>query len=146
LTTILADLRSGVMVADTNFSDGESRGQMRKVWRINGQLVGLAGNLEEMPPFILWMKDGMEMPGPKIPNLYALVMGKHGLLLYNGSTAPVVVQSKHEAIGTGGVAAKAAFEAMDFTNPRRAVLIACNHDNGSRPPVRVYRLNTKETT
>ena len=37
-------------------------------------------------------------------------------------------------------AAMAAFDSMHFTNPKRAVELACKYDNNSRKPVRLYRL------
>jgi hypothetical protein len=64
MTTVLADTKLGVVVSDTNFGDGDTRGQMRKVWRLNGSIIGLAGNLEEFAPFLLWLKEGMQPPGP----------------------------------------------------------------------------------
>ena len=129
------------MVSDTNFSDGDTRGQMRKVWRVHGKLVGLAGNLEEMAPFLLWIKHGMVAPHPKVPNMSALMLDETTLLHFAGSTAPVVVQGWYEAIGTGAAAAKAAHQALEYADPRRAVKIACNHDHGSRTPVRLYRVS-----
>jgi hypothetical protein len=38
------------------------------------------------------------------------------------------------------MAALAAYEALGFTDPKRAVQIVCRHDLNSRAPVRVYRL------
>ena len=53
---------------------------------------------------------------------------------------PTRLASGREAIGTGGKAAMCAYEALWFTDPRRAVSIVCKHDAASRTPVRVYRL------
>lgn len=139
MTTVLADSRLGVMVSDTNFGDSDQRGRMRKVWRVNGQLVGLSGNLDEFAPFLLWFKD-MASPKPKIKSLSALIMQPTGILWFSDSTAPIVVQGRCHAIGSGAKAAMAAHEALAFADPKRAVLIACNHDSASRPPVRLYRL------
>jgi ATP-dependent protease HslVU (ClpYQ) peptidase subunit len=140
MTTVLADTKLGVVVSDTNFGDGDTRGQMRKVWRLNGSIIGLAGNLEEFAPFLLWLKEGMQPPGPKLKSLSALMLSSSGLLWFADSTAPIVIQRRYHAIGSGAMAAMAAHEAMDYENPTRAVRIACNHDASSRAPVRVYRL------
>lgn len=142
MTTILADTRHGVMCADSNFGDGDTRGQMRKVWRIRSlsALVGLAGNLDEMAPFLLWLRDGMQPPGPRISHLAALMLQPHGMLWFDGSCAPIVVQSPCTAIGTGAKAALAAHDALGGADPARAVRIACRYDANSRPPVRTYRI------
>jgi hypothetical protein len=140
MTTVLADSRLGLMVSDTNFGDDDTRGQMRKVWRIRGGLVGLAGNLDEFAPFLLWLKDGMEGKPPRVSNLAALWLQPTGILWFSGSVSPIVVQGRSQAIGTGAKAALAAHEAMDYADPKRAVKIACNHDSASRTPVRAYRL------
>ncbi len=140
MTTILADTKLRVMVADSNFSDGDLRGPMRKVWRVRGGMVGLAGNLEMMAPFILWIREGMPEPAPRLREFSALWLSDQGLLWFANSAMPIVVQGRCHAIGTGATAAMAAHEALDFTDARRAVLIACKHDSGSRPPVRQYRL------
>lgn len=142
MTTILADIRHGVMVADTNFGDGDTRGQMRKVWRMRrlGALVGLAGNLDEMAPFLLWVREGMQPPGPRIPHLSALMLQPSGLLLFEGSCAPIVVQGRCMGIGSGAKAALAAHEALGYADPARAVRIVCRYDANSRAPVRTYRL------
>jgi ATP-dependent protease HslVU (ClpYQ) peptidase subunit len=147
LTTILADTKLGVIVTDSNFAAGDTRGEMRKVWRMRGfGIVGLAGSLDEMAPFLLWMKDGMQPPGPKCKAMSALLLQPNGLLWFEGSPAPIVVQKHYHAIGSGASAALAAYEALGFTDPVRAVKIACNHDNGSRKPVRTYKLTTKRET
>lgn len=140
MTTVLADVKLGVMVSDTNYSDGETRGQMRKVWRMRGGLVGLAGSLDEFAPFLLWLKDGMASPGPRLKSLSALWLQPTGLLWFADSLSPIVVQGRCHAIGTGAMAAHAAHEALGFADPKRAVRIACNHDAASRAPVRLYRL------
>ena len=46
MTTIAADLKAGLMVSDTQWNDGAEKGQTRKVYRINGELIGFAGDLQ----------------------------------------------------------------------------------------------------
>jgi len=139
MTTVLADSRLGVMVSDSAFNDGQCVGRMRKVWRINGALVGVAGNLDEFTPFLLWVKDGMQHPPPKI-SMSALMLTAEGILHFAASSTPFPVQTHYEAIGSGAMAAKAAHEALAGLDPRKAVQIVCRHDQNSRGPVRVYKL------
>lgn len=139
MTTILADINLGVMASDSAFNDGNCVGRMRKVWRVNGSLVGLSGNLDEFGPFLGWLKAGMQERPPKL-SISALVLSNSGLLHFAASGVPYVVQSRCEAIGSGAMAAKSAHEALGFTDPRRAVQVVCKHDQNSRSPVRVYKL------
>jgi ATP-dependent protease HslVU (ClpYQ) peptidase subunit len=139
MTTILCDSRLGVMVSDGAFNDGNCVGKMRKVWRVNGSLVGLAGNLDEFGPFLGWLKGGMKYPPPRI-SISALLLSESGILCFAASGTAYVVQSRCEAIGSGAMAAKSAHEALDFADPRKAVQIVTKHDHNSRGPVRVYKL------
>jgi hypothetical protein len=44
MTTVVASLRDRVMVSDSCVSDGDRRYPGRKVWRVNGALIGFAGD------------------------------------------------------------------------------------------------------
>jgi hypothetical protein len=139
MTTIAADVRLGLMVSDSNVSDEICVWKMRKVWRIQGSLIGLSGHVEHFAPFLKWCREGLTDAPPKLPNLHALVLSHAGLLHFAGGL-PMAIQSGRYAIGTGAMAAMAAMEALEWADPKRAVQIVCRHDAGSRGPVRVYRL------
>jgi hypothetical protein len=139
MTTILADVRMGVMVSDSNLSDGERVSRTRKVWRVRDELIGCAGTFHEIEAFVAWYRGGMQ-DKPRFPSVSALVLTQQGLLHFAGTDMPIHVQNGREAVGTGAMAAMAVFEALKFTDPRKAVQIVCKHDAGSRGPVRVYRL------
>lgn len=141
MTTVLADLRLGVMVADSAVNDGDRLwiGQ-RKVWRIGGDLLGFAGRMTEVEEFLLWWRSGCNMAAPAFSHSQALVMRPDELLYFSGSTRATPVQSGREAIGTGGKGAMCAYEALGWSDPRKAVGIACHHDLTSSGPVRVYKL------
>lgn len=128
------------MVADSNWSDGVQKGSVRKVWRIRNQLIGCAGNIEESTQLLAWFRGGCKGKVPKIPTLSALVLSANGLSHLFASEVLMPVEGGIHAIGTGGVAAMAAHEALGFQDPRRAVQIVCKHDAGSYGPVRVYRI------
>lgn len=129
------------MVADSGASDGDRQWLgARKVWRVRGALIGFAGEYEAIETFLDWWRAGQYAPPPPFKKGHALVLTEGGLLLYAGSANPVTATGDRDAIGSGGKAAMAAYEAMGWQNPRRAVQIACRHDAGSRPPVRLYKL------
>ena len=48
MTTVAASLIEGVMCADSHWTDGDEKGPCRKVWRINGALIGFAGGMRQI--------------------------------------------------------------------------------------------------
>lgn len=141
LTTILASTRFGTMIADSSISDDDRVWVGKKVWRIKGALVGMAGNDCDRSTFLDWYRAGMGGPAVNTGTLSVLILCKAGLFFYDKNYAsPQKVESGREAIGTGAKAAMCAFEALNWTDPRRAVQIVCKHDAGSRTPVRTYTL------
>jgi len=141
MTTLLADHRLGVMVSDSQVSDGERKWARRKVWRVGNSLAGYAGDSAQFGEWLAWYKAGMVDKHRKLDDLTVLVLRPEGLFFFDPfSDAPQVVTKGREAIGTGGMAAMCAFEASGFTDPKRAVQIVCRHDALSSGPVRLYRL------
>jgi len=138
MTTILANLSLGLMVSDSSISDGDRVWIGRKVWRSKGALIGFAGDVNEAGEFMQWWRLGGKPP--KFVNSQALVMSADGLFSYNVSMTPERVKTGIEAIGSGAKAVMCAYEALEWADPVRAVSIVCNHDSGSRKPVRTYRL------
>lgn len=138
MTTILADARLGVIISDSNASDDDRQWSERKVFRHKGALYGFAGHVSERVEFMEWIKG--EGNAPDFSHSSCLMLSDGGLFLYTNNTMPQRVARGVEAIGTGAKAAMCAYEAMEFTDPVRAVRIVCKHDSGSRTPVRAYRL------
>lgn len=138
MTTILADTRFGVMVADSSFSDDDRVWSGRKVFRIKGALVGVSGDVDDWTNVLTWMRKGGKEPA--FGTASVLVLSASGLVAYNGSATAERIASGREAVGTGAKAAMCAYEALGFTDPKKAVAIVCKHDAASRTPVRVYRL------
>ena len=139
MTTILADYRLGVMVADSSVSDGDRVWLGRKVYRHKGALIGFAGDVNEAEQFLAWYKKQEGKP-PKFTNSQALVLSDAGLRCFNTSCIGEKIPGGVESIGSGAKAAMCAYEALAFTDPVLAVRIVCKHDAGSRAPVRVHRL------
>lgn len=140
MTTILASIRHGLMCADSNVCDDDRIWTGRKVWRIKGALIGLAGTDADRSAFLEWYRAGMEGP-VKFDTSSALILSAAGLFIFDANyTQPQRLEHGREAIGSGAKAAMCAFEALGWDDPKRAVQIVCRHDAGSRGPVRVYRL------
>jgi ATP-dependent protease HslVU (ClpYQ) peptidase subunit len=135
VTTIAADLQSGTMASDSQWSDGAEKGTTRKVYRINGALIGFAGDWDLIAKALIWFRKGKEGPCPR---------GEISALILNGKLTTwepengFMDQGRQFAIGTGGAAARAAM--MAGVDVRKAVSIACKIDAQSGGPVRTYRV------
>lgn len=140
MTTILADARLGVMVSDSSISDGNRVWAGRKVFRHKGSLLGFAGDINEAIPFLEWWRGGCQGKPPKFSGSQALVLSEKGLLSFHVSCTPQIMKGGIEAIGSGSKAAMCAYDALGHKDPAQAVAIVCNHDSGSRKPVRTYRV------
>jgi hypothetical protein len=145
VTTILADARLGVMVSDSRMNDEDRIWSVKKVFRIRGALIGAAGLHVDCEHFFDWYRDGMvEPPEFEFSESVALVLDHDGLWMFDANRITLQkLETHYEAIGTGAKGAVCAYEAPGFTDPVRAVKIACHHDAQSGPPVRSYRLNRK---
>lgn len=143
MTTVLADTHLGVMVSDSNVSDGDRKWSSRKVFRVRGTLVGCAGSAQVYMKALACLKRGDvltdEIWGTD-EDTDLLVLTDHGLFHYAGGATAERVPSGRECIGSGSRAAIAAYEALGWQDPRRAVGLACKYDANSARPVRVYRL------
>jgi ATP-dependent protease HslVU (ClpYQ) peptidase subunit len=142
VTTVLADARSGVMVSDSCVTGGDRVWNGVKVFRVRGHLLGFAGDIAPRTRFLEWWKAGaMEKDAPTFKGGQALILTPGGkLVFYEGDDLPVDIPGGREAIGTGGKVAIAAYDALGWTDPKKAVAVACRHDSASRLPVRVYKL------
>lgn len=150
MTTILADYRLGVMVSDSNLTDGDRHWSGRKVHRVRDALCGFAGHVPDFENFIAWYRGGMKTDLKfDTDESDVLVLRPQGLFMFDdNSTSLQKVKQGYESIGTGGKAAIAAYEALlsmsAYEQPkqlmRAAVRIACKHDANSRTPVRTYHL------
>lgn len=130
------------MVVDSSISDDDRLWPGDKVSRVNGCLIGFAGDYEEGQQFLTWFEEGCDpKKKPKFKETDALVLSDKGLFFYPFQTLkPRKIRSGVFSMGTGGKAAICAYEALDKTDPAKAVRIVCKHDSGSRLPVRSYTL------
>lgn len=141
MTTILADYRHRVMVADSRISDGDRTWSGKKIWRIRGTLVGCSGNLDEIEAWLDWYHARCEGSVSRaLTTLDALVLTEWGLQHYAASTTPILVRRGYEAIGSGAKAAIVAYEMTQRADPGKVVRFVCKHDSGSGLPVRKHHL------
>src|SRR5688572_4885484 len=105
------------MVADSLITDEDRVWTGRKVWRVKGVIVGVAGPEECRDGFLNWIRRGMEGKAPA-GTCSALLLGSGGLFFFEpGYSAPLRIERGLESIGTGAKAAMCAYEALGFTNP-----------------------------
>lgn len=128
------------MLSDSSISDGDRVWVGRKVFRFGGRLFGFSGDCDEAIEFMHWVRNNLPPQLPHFRNSDCLMLSQAGLFHFNHGVIAQKVPKGIEAIGTGAKAAIAAYEALGFTKPNRAVQLACKHDANSRVPVRVYRL------
>lgn len=137
MTTVAADARTGVMVADTMVSDGVLRTRMRKITRVGDALVGVAGEVSEIQAWLKWYQAGQRGAKPKVTTFSALVLTKKGLTQHIG-TSEMEVEQGFLAIGSGCMAAQALLVAGHTVE--EAVTVACEVDPNSSLPIHVESL------
>jgi ATP-dependent protease HslVU (ClpYQ) peptidase subunit len=136
MTTIAADRKAGVMASDSQWSDGTSCGPCRKVFRVRGELIGMAGELKDCQPWLQAYRRGKDL-SQLTTSVNALRLGPAGLHAWDSADGWLPVGHQY-AIGSGGVAARAAMATK--ATVAVAVRIACTIDANSGGRVRTYRL------
>lgn len=111
-----------------------------KLWRADGGLIGMAGTIIHMEPFVRWIADGADPDDYPCGDFDAIVVDPKGRIsLYEGGGPdPIVCRGPYVAIGSGGPLALAAMDAG--AGARQAVKIAIGRDVGSKGPVHTMRL------
>ena len=135
MTTIAADVLAGLMCSDSKWSDDNTVGIARKVWRVQRALIGAAGELDEMSRWLALYRAAGKLRGA---SLSVLRLSTGGLDCWTHIDGWVPILDKQFAIGTGGAAARGAM-AAGAACPA-AVRIACHIDASTRGPVRSYKL------
>jgi hypothetical protein len=137
MTTIFADLRTGVMVADTKFNSGDCWFAGTKVHRHGDELIGYAGNVKTCRAWVKWYTAGAKGARPKMVDFEALVLRADGLFYFSEDGGELAMERGYHGIGSGGAMAVAAF--MAGATPTRAVEIACAIDLASGGEVQTYQ-------
>lgn len=139
MTTIAADARAGVMASDSAWIDETQTGLVRKVFRVRGTLIGCAGTLKQIREWVAAHRKAEVIDPPEgIDDVTVLRLSSKGLDAWTVADGWCKLVERRFAIGTGGIAARAALEAG--ADVRDAVRIAIRIGVGSGGPVRQYRL------
>lgn len=137
MTTVAADAREGVMCSDSFWFDEDQCGIVKKVWRIRGGLVGVAGNLDESKVWLDALRANKTLPKK---DLTVLRLTPSGIECWTAVDGWHRIDQRQFAIGTGGKAARAAMAAG--ATCRQAVRIVCDIDANTGGRVRSYRLRS----
>ena len=138
MTTIFACAKAGVMVTDSKCSGSDGWYPMTKVHRNGAELVGLAGNVKEGHAWLKWYASGKRGARPKLESFVALILRADGVYEACSDGLEMRVERGYHGVGSGGPCAIAAYKAG--VDPKRAVEIACEIDNGSGGEVIVHEL------
>ena len=65
MTTVAGDATLGLMASDSQWTDDNEKGICRKVWRIQGALIGFAGDIKTIEACKVWFKKGKAGPPPR---------------------------------------------------------------------------------
>lgn len=137
MTTIIADARAGLMASDSQWTDGDVIGSVRKVFRVRGDLVGFAGTAEHIMATLAWFRAGFVGQPPR-DECTALILRRGGIFTWSPVDGEMREDAPFFAIGTGGQAARAAM--LAGADCRKAIRIASTIDAGTGGRVRVYKL------
>jgi hypothetical protein len=132
MTTIAASIAEGVMCSDSMWFNGDECGPIKKVFRVKGDLIGLAGDLVTINKWLEAYRKGSPLKG----DVTALRLSSTGLSTWT-SPDKWTDAGRAFAIGSGGKAARAAMAAG--ATCRQAIRIVCDIDAGTGGPARQYK-------
>lgn len=138
MTTILACVKEGVMVSDSRCSADGVWYPMTKIWRLPGELVGMAGDVKSGRAWLKWYANGKKGARPKLENFIGLSLRADGLYDIGSDGLELLVERGYHGIGSGGNCALAAY--MAGAKPLAAVEIACAIDLHSGGKIVVEKL------
>ena len=137
MTTVAASVIERVMCSDTQWTDGDECGPVRKVYRIHGALVGFAGSLASALRWVKAYREGKKLPADD-KTLSVMRLDQDGISTWTALDGWITTEQATWAIGTGGKAARAAMDAG--ATCRRAVRIVIDIDANSGGRVSTHRL------
>ena len=147
MTTIVADVKRGVMAADsrvTTFSD-LTQYSTEKLYRIGKSIYGEAGDVENSLKFRRWVQDGQLKKGkPSFKydndsNFLILELSTDGLWLWDYTVVRQRLTEEVFAIGSGHKIALYAVRVLGKT-AEQAIEEAAKIDIHTAPPVQVLKL------
>lgn len=139
MTTIVADARAGVMVSDSKCTGNGSWVPLTKVFRVNGDLFGFAGGVNEREKWLKWHRNGRKGVRPKLESFEGLLLKPDGTLYeLCPDGLEMLIERGFHAVGSGGPAALGAM--LAGKDAKAAVEIACLIDTHSGGEIRVFSL------
>ncbi len=139
MTTIVADARVGLMVSDSKCTGNGSWVPMTKIFRVNGDLFGFAGGVNEREKWLKWHRAGRKGPRPKLESFEGLLLKQDGTLYELCSDGlEMLIERGFHAVGSGGPAALGAM--LSGKHAKEAVEIACLIDPHTAGDVCVFNL------
>lgn len=119
MTVIAASVAEGRMAADCWCLDGDEHYPMRKVFRVNGRLVGFAGDVSVIRAALIWMRKGCDPDSMPDGDVVALLLSNRGLETWTPAEGFLPAPPQF-AIGSGSACARVALGLG--VGVRRAVL------------------------
>lgn len=139
--------RDGIMASDTR-AGGPFVSVARKIYKMNGWLVGFSGQLQDGLTFVRWCEAGMDME--KLPNFIIHESGDNPIIdalvvkasddvtYWTQHFQPIPIIEPFAAVGSGGLAARAAMH-MGAT-AEEALHVAMAVDGGTGGDIQTERL------
>ena len=138
MSTVVVSRKKGEMSGDTHATDGSSYFNTRKVFYVNGSLVGVIGQAEDILAFVEYVKDPQEPPEVG-DDFQALVLKKDKkLYMYESIDKPIIVMDDWYAIGSGSQVARYIMRKKGTTE--EAVKAAIEVDDATGGTVHTVRL------
>lgn len=124
-------------------------GDVKKIWRVGGGLVGMAGNVVGMLSFLRWLSKNCpeneeEYPAAENNMIFdAIVVDSQGKVSYYeaGISDPIPLTAEYCAIGSARDIGLGAMGAG--ATPAEAVKLAIRHHADCKGPIKSYKLNRK---
>lgn len=139
MTTIFADVKTGVMVCDSKCTDNHTWYPITKVFRVKDELVGYAGDVKACRAWLKWYQSGKKGVRPKTESFEALSLRPDGLYEHCADGLEILIERGFHGVGSGGALAVAAF--MAGATPSGAVDIALSIDSGSGGAIHIHELS-----
>lgn len=141
MTTIA--YRDGVMAADSKVGCGTTvRGEIQKLYRVNGNVIGFSGALGTGLRFLRWVEAGMPDDRPSLPHddgFRGLLARSDGVCLtFDSDLMAQQIDAPFHACGSGVEIALGAMAAG--ASAEEAVKIAAQYDVYTGGTIRVERV------
>lgn len=148
MTTIVADAKRGLLVADSRITTYNELAQYSalKLFRIGKSIYGGAGDVLDELKFRRWVMDGQPKKGRPIyqnDSFNVLELSKEGITLWDYTLAPQPLTEDSYAIGSGSKIALYVIRVLGKT-AEEAIEEVAKIDIHTAPPVQVLELKAAE--